>query len=440
MSISKETKFQAARAWAVQRRPYFATALFACGFRFVPGFDSFAVTANGTLLLGEVAMERETVQEIGTSLIHEVEHLIRAHATRRGDRDAHLWNMACDFEINDGIDMPGSDLLLPPDFCPTPAKQRAVSKLPDAATVYADGLTAEHYFAALLREQPPRGAGRGGNCGSGAGNPSPHEQPHEQQPRPASSKPGDGDGQGEGGLTEAELASVRSAVALAVAAEAVAQRNNPGRKARGNLPAGLVRWAEERVAPPKVRWQDKVRRLAAMRTAEIITGKVDTSFARPSRRQHLAPAGVVLRGAVGYAPLVAFVQDTSGSMSDTELKAGAAELEGIARTLQGARLHYLSADARVCASGRIRGWRDVVRGGLVKGGGGTDFRPAFDALAALPGGAPDLIVFHTDGYGRFPAAPPKRTKVIWVSTQAGPEHYPWGDVVCVPPDSQRGAV
>jgi predicted metal-dependent peptidase len=65
------------------------------------------------------------------------------------------------------------------------------------------------------------------------------------------------------------------------------------------------------------------------------------------------------------------------------------------------------------------------------GGGGTDFRPVFDWVAARRGNGPrpcDAVVYCTDGYGTFPPRPPAYP-VAWVVTPGGLERFPFGEVV-----------
>ena len=59
------------------------------------------------------------------------------------------------------------------------------------------------------------------------------------------------------------------------------------------------------------------------------------------------------------------------------------------------------------------------------GGGGTDFRPPFEHVAAEDL-APKCLVYLTDGYGPFPKDPPPYP-VLWLMiTDVVP---PWGEVV-----------
>jgi predicted metal-dependent peptidase len=67
---------------------------------------------------------------------------------------------------------------------------------------------------------------------------------------------------------------------------------------------------------------------------------------------------------------------------------------------------------------------------VVKGGGGTDFRPAFKWMEENDV-VPDVLLYLTDGYGTFPEEAPEYP-VIWGDISGQPKNYPWGDVVEVP--------
>ncbi|UKJ75418.1 VWA-like domain-containing protein [Azospirillum brasilense] len=66
---------------------------------------------------------------------------------------------------------------------------------------------------------------------------------------------------------------------------------------------------------------------------------------------------------------------------------------------------------------------------LLRGGGGTAFRPALNALTApdLPNG----LVALTDGLGCVPPAPPG-FPVLWVLTPAGQPPAAWAQSVSLP--------
>ena len=76
-------------------------------------------------------------------------------------------------------------------------------------------------------------------------------------------------------------------------------------------------------------------------------------------------------------------------------------------------IHLIQCDAKVQADTKIRNLRDVdkmMEGFVVRGFGGTDFRPAFDYVEQLRrrGEFKNLkgLIYFTDGFGRFPEKTP----------------------------------
>jgi predicted metal-dependent peptidase len=329
-------------------------------------------------------------------LIHHVCHLLRTHGERAQAAgvqpdEAPVWVRAADAEINDdlipaGLELPGRPVL-PRDFGAP------------------DGLLAEQYFvdarsmerSAQEDEQPP---GTWLDCGSGA----------DGQPRPGDQPPAQPEWQ-------AEL--LRRQVAQEIAAHA---------KTAGTLPAGLLRWAQEVIAP-KVNWR-------ALLTAELrralaeVSGAVDYSYRRPSRRASVAGA-VVLPALRRPVPEIAVVCDTSGSMTEDLLAMVLAEVEGLLRALGLARqVRVLACDAAVAPAQRVTSARQVQ----LIGGGGTNMGAGIAAAVALRP-RPAVTVVLTDGYTPWPGRPPKGTRVVVGLLGAGaPDAPPWARAVRVEPD------
>jgi predicted metal-dependent peptidase len=100
--------FAAARLWAADRAPYFASALFALSPSATEGLGSVGVDRNWHLYVDPVAVAQWTVPQFGSVLIHEAHHLLRSHADRAvamgvGSAEHERWNVAADFEINDDL-------------------------------------------------------------------------------------------------------------------------------------------------------------------------------------------------------------------------------------------------------------------------------------------------------------------------------------------------
>jgi predicted metal-dependent peptidase len=107
---------------------------------------------------------------------------------------------------------------------------------------------------------------------------------------------------------------------------------------------------------------------------------------------------------------VAIAVDTSGSMGAAELTAALREANGVLSAI-GADITYLACDADVHELIKVRDVKEMAK--RLTGGGGTDFRPVFEALEKVRP-IPEVLIFITDGCGPAPPAPPPRTRVIWL--------------------------
>jgi len=397
-----------ARLWAASRFPYLATGVFGAQVVAERGSGTVSVDESWRMRADPELTAAWTPAQLGSVLVHHVCHLLRTHGERAQAAgvqpdEARTWVRAADAEINDdlvpaGLDLPGRPVL--------PSDLRA-----------EDGLLTEQYFDGIRRaqrasaQQAEGGRGTGNldrsapwlDCGSGAdGMPRPGQQP----------------GARGGALPGWQADLLRRQVAQDVLAHG---------KQPGTVPAGLLRWAEEFLSP-KVNW--RVLLAAELRRAVAeVSGAVDYSYRRPSRRSAVA-GQVVLPALRRPVPEVAVVCDTSGSMTADLLAMVLAEVEGLLRTLGLARqVRVLACDTAVGPAQRVNSARQVQ----LTGGGGTDMGAGIRAAAALRP-RPAVTVVLTDGYTPWPTEPPKGMRIVvgLIGTQA-PDAPPWARSVRVEP-------
>jgi predicted metal-dependent peptidase len=294
----------AARLLAVEWAPYLAHALFNTQPVAAEGPGTFAVDRHWRLYLDPVTLAGWGPTLAGGVLVHEVGHLVRAHAERAdalgADVDHERWGLAADMAIND-------DLLAAGIAFPAGAVTPAALGLTD------EGIE-EVYYAALAPTADPSaacsasdsGSGSGGSgCGSGAGDTAATwELADDDQQAPA--------------MLPAEASMTRRRVAQAV-------REHAERKERGELPSGWRRWAEQTLAGPTIPWR-RVLASAVRRAIAHAAGCHDYAYRRPGRRRIPRVVTPALR-----RPLVsvAVVVDTSGSMGQPELDAALSEIKGV---------------------------------------------------------------------------------------------------------------
>jgi predicted metal-dependent peptidase len=399
----------AARLWAAARFPYLASGIFGARVVAAPGIRTVAVDPGWRLRADPDLTASWTAAELGSVLVHHVCHLLREHGPRAGlagvrPEEARTWIRAADAEIND--DLVPAGLTLPGD----PVLPRHLGCQP--------GQLAEQYFTAGRARtagpgQPVAGAGDGQpgrhpgsqghggelDCGSGA--------------------------DGFGRPWDADQPAALPAWQARLLQRLIAQQVHAAKEA-GNVPAGLLRWADD-VLSPKVDWR---RALAAeLRKAVADTaGAVDYSYRRPSRRA-TAVGNVVLPALRRPVPEVAVVCDTSGSMSDDLLAASLAEVEGLLNALGLVRsLRVLACDTAVGPARRVSSARQVE----LVGGGGTDMGAGIAAAAALRP-RPAVIVVLTDGYTPWPDGAPRGSKVVvGLLGDGAPDAPDWARAIRVP--------
>ncbi len=419
---SPEFKLAAARYAASRRWPFVADAILAMSPVAQPGLGTLAVDARWRLYYDPAKIMEWTVQELKNVVLHEVSHLLRDHAPRAdraaviSDQDRKDWNLACDAAIND-------DLLEQGETLPgNPVTPQNLGLDPD--------LQLEEAFYAELRARrpPPKdgqdgeqpedqpscpGAGHCGGCAGRAvkGEPEPSAKGTPSQPLPQ-------------GRSPEEAAGVR---------QMVAQKVVDAAKAQGSVPAGWKRWADAELRAKTLPWDELLSRSLRTCIAER-AGMSDLRWNRASRWQASVGFGEgkpVLPGFVNPVPRVAVVVDTSGSMDDALLGECLVHVKRICATL-GAPVRVLSADAAVHGDGLVTSAAQARA--LMGGGGGTDFRPAFERLGRATATRPEVVVYATDGYGTAPEAPPRWCVTLWLLVGAGVRvPAEWGRVVRATP-------
>lgn len=423
MTVAEMQAFAATRANLLTgpgRPGYYADAAFRMTPVAAEGLGTWAVDASWRCYVDPEYLPGGaagwTVHQCADVLEHEVNHLLRDHATRMtaiGARGANS-NIATDAEINDDL---RDDSFVRGEQFVHPARYG-----------WPEGLTAEEYYA--LAEGKDADADDGGEPGDASGSdagsdgacgssPAPEGDEEAAPPsgggstEPTDDVPQHRCGSGAGAPIEGELdADDATAPALSEAEQGIARRATAEAvqqyertHGQGSVPAGLARWAADTLAPSAVPWQRVLAGLARRALAKT-AGNTDYSYARRSRRGHATPR-VILPGVYAPKPKVAVVVDTSGSMSSDDITAAVSEVHGIARKAGCTReeLSVIAVDAAAAAPIAYNGPQSLT----LTGGGGTDMRVGIDAGVGL--GA-DVVVVLTDGFTPWPAQQPRNTTVI----------------------------
>ena len=347
-------------------------------------------------------------------LAHEILHCGLEHHLRREHRDEKLWNDAGDHAVNPIVTASG-----------LPLPEGALK--PEARF---EGLGAEEIYALLEKEQDPKGGGGSSGRSKGQGGASAPPSGGKGQPTPgkAPGTPPSGAGAPAPGLPTGE---VRDLPGGAGGAASPAERSNNKQewqikvqqavnnaKGQGFYPAELEKYIEA-LLQPEIDWREELRKFFQS------TARNESSWMRPNRR--LIGQGLYLPGVKSEAagPLVV-VLDTSGSIwgSPRLLEQFTSELNTIIEDTKPEVVHVIHADAAVQKVEEFRE-DDLPLKLNVKGGGGTDFRPAFEWVAQQ-GITPDALVYLTDLMGDFPQHEPEYP-VLWAATSKGTA--PFGETI-----------
>lgn len=369
----------------------------------IKGYGTLGVTKDMVLAFDPELVVHWTTEELAAVLAHEVFHPWMHHHERLGDKDPQMYNENADRVINPivrdmGFRLPNPDQAMWPSQLGLP-----------------EGLTVEEYYEKDLKERkrafgrspsPQGGKGPGtGKCGGCASNPQPGEPP----PRSDSHNEGkDGPNDNGGvprGRSDAEVG--RMIRRLAEAAEDHA-------KTQGSLPAGLDRLVKATLAPPKVSWRQQLNSVVT-HTVTYREGAVVPRYSGISRKQWgigIGPGKPILPVWFKTTPRVCVGADTSGSMSQQDLQVTLRETNGVIRATE-ADITLVVFDAEVHGLKEVKNIKEACA--MLKGGGGSDCRPAFEALRKLhPTKRPNMVIIATDGFLSVPEFEPQEFKSIWL--------------------------
>lgn len=415
-----------ARIALTLRLPFLSSALMQIRADAASLTDASPVATDGWRILYDPArLGRLSDAELRGLIAHVLLHVLLEHALRRGDKKEALWNRACDIVVN----------LLLKDFGFAVTVTKQSKKF--------CGLTAEAVYRRLNKEDADAGtpslqSQAGSPTGGGAvpfpaksrseestndcngGSPSspsadaaqrrlgivpntgrdltetPDESSRPSDPTEAAERP-----------DREKLADLLKEMRSAVADEL---------KRIGRIPGGfetLLRAADT----PQIDWRTVLQHWLIDRV------KSDWSMWPPSKKYlsqglYMPSVGVAAPGRIVLAI------DTSGSMTERELRLILAEISGFRETFP-SELTVIEADAEIQNVTVLEAFEPTPECFPLHGGGGTDFRTVFRYLAEY-GTDAQLLIYATDGFGQYPEREPD-IPVIWLGTHSQQAVFPkWG--------------
>ena len=365
-----EDKISHAKSRLMEIEPFFAMLLFNLPTYACYQIPTMATDGTSLLFNPEFVSQKILRKDVLFILLHEVEHIFLKHNVRgpiksvdakaiikhhqkqqeSGVKDIfqeehikdmeHIlgeWNQACDYVINDHI--------------LTDTRVTITNKLKKRMLLNKDykDKTSEWVYKQIKTDRDPD-KDVNGDMGIGGILPV---------------------GMGGEGITEADIAAFEKEFEGEVKSAALAA------KKAGKLPRGVEKIIED-MYTTTTPWQD------IFRTIFTSINKQDYTFQYPNRRytMHQVEYGVIMPSLWGEDYVnVGFIMDTSGSVGEREKSILVSELRSILEDYP-IKLYVLYCDTKAYVDNvEVLTQSDIQNGKLqlnVKGGGGTDMRPAFD--------------------------------------------------------------
>lgn len=382
------TRLAASRQRLSMNHPFFASLLLMSDVR-LSDSPPTACTDGMRILVNPAFACSLSREQLDGLLVHEVLHCALLHVPRRGMRDALLWNIAADIQVNGKVrrcrtlDLPAGSVINPK------LEQLSVEDIYD---ILQSRKPAD-------RPNPKLGLMDLKDSVSGGGDAS---DPGDSRQAPSHGP----DRQSADGLA----GHWRNAMALA--------QQRARAMGMGSDPSNLLLSPDDALV--EVNWRHQLWRYV-IRTPDDFVGFDRRLLARRMYIETLDCESLDLDVCI----------DTSGSVNEDLLGLFIAELGNILSSHHFMRCRLRWADAAVSEPFDLRPGMTLPP---PTGGGGTDFRPFFDAIEGDSHrhsmGHP-VAIYFTDGFGIFPACPPGRHRVLWVVPPQGAESsaFPFGDVI-----------
>ena len=407
--MTAQSRLTEAKAALLLNQPFFASLMLdqmtveLGTFPHIFGGRTPTMATNGkTIWVDEGFIMSLSINEAVFVLCHEIGHAMWKHMQRGkkymdmgfdGKPFIHrLWNVSGDYIINDML------------------VKSSIGKMPKIGLIdkkYEYTMLVDDVYRSLLEENEcPKcgGSGEQGGEGGKGGDEESGDEAGGGEPCPACS--GSGVAGGHGDTIDTHINEIpEDDVSEAQWRRAVASAKDAA-KAMGQMPAHLERFVDS-LLESKVPWEDKLRKAMTKKVGRDIN-----NWNRPHRRRYITQ-GLIMPTYSGFgAGHIVFAVDTSGSMSERELKQALGECDKILADCNPKRVTLIGCDARVETVYELQDG-DRLAGNIprIGGGGGTSFIPPFE-WCYDEGVTPDTLVYFTDTGGTFPTKEPP-FPVIW---------------------------
>lgn len=424
--IPSEKKIIRARTALVLVHPFFASLVLRLQLM-VDETCETAWTDGNVLAYNPDYINELPLDELTGLCAHIVMHPVCGHHLRRNERDSLLWNRACDYAINWILIDAG--ITLPRGFL-----HNKLYRNKNADEIYVLLKSHQSRFEKNdLKTQMSGAEGFGVGSGSGEQNEesttdevtlSSEESPENDQEleqKKIDEAPSGGDPGKAGEVRDAPMQQQQAGDESQPDDDidwqmALAQAANQARSI-GKLPSGIDRLVEE-LLEPKLDWQDILLRFIDQ------SARNDYSWTPPNRR-HLHDGLYLPSMHNQELSEMVIVADTSGSISQSDFDFLAVELSTMLE-INAVHVNLLYCDVKVvdyCSVTR----EDLPLEIKAKGGGGTDFRPAFEWVEDENISPACLIYLSDMECDSFPEEPDY--PVLWARIGEAGTKPPFGELL-----------
>lgn len=384
--MSQVSKLSKVRAQMLLTHPFFATLMMRTPL-LTPAekdFPARAATDGFNIIIRQDMIDLCSVKELKTIYCHEISHIVLMHITRGRGFNPDRFNRAADYAIN--LMLKELDLLT--DIGHLPGGWLLDEKY--------RGMTTEQIYRLLEADEskkPDKGDGDPAD-GKGGGQPKQDQMHGDLMPKP---------------MTEEQRSAMEHKVMQNVAAAASIARMS------GKLSGSLARMVGE-LLEPQVPWFEQLRAYMTLKT------QVHDNWAMRNRRYR----GMYLPTLDGQRMGdIVIIVDTSGSITDDDLRLVCSEVEAIEQQVQPESIRVIWCDSKVKGEQVFRPAEFSFEALEPKGGGGTDMRKGLDHAAQYD---PLICVLATDGYTPWPDQEPDYPLITLCWTDVD---CPVGDVIRV---------
>lgn len=351
--------------------------------------------------------ERETL------LCHEVLHITNLHHLRRGTRSHKLFNVACDYAIN--------QYLKEPPFM-----------LPEGGLYDGkyDGQSSENIYAQIQKDISNSQKPDSDDTDDPSSNDTESDDTSDDSSSSNSNDPGGDDGSSlldelydkcMGDVADHPNPNNLDKSELEAESKIMIKQAMTVAKAQGKMPLSIEAMFNE-LLKPKVDW----RSILARWIEGFCNGDYSWNVPNPIHMRNRIVMPTLMSDAFANINIAI---DTSGSMSDQVLQQAVSEVfAGLSvyteNNQDDVAIKVIYCDSQINKVDTIEHEGQVTK---PCGRGGTLFTPVFDYIKSDP---PAGLIYITDGYGwDFPEHP--SSEVVWIITKCGDKRFkpPFGDVI-----------